>query len=441
MTDSADSPSDTKTEGWSDRLADRFACSLGPVLADWFDRELWTLTGTREFHVAATPKELLESTPESIWPGLMNADLVPIVSNGAGDWLCASMGADNVLSKIVHWYHGGGDWIEWGDDLAQAIVFDAIQSRLPGSRRRHATPAETIHGGTGSGATAGNGDADPMLAWALNHVPPTVGDLFRDNTSTAGQVADVLIDHEVAEVAVRFELVQAALNISGLEEVSIEGLSPGSGAFAKASFDRDTVSFELAKRISLKTGSEDWRAQDWSAAETHAVAVTQRSPESAWAWDVAGYAAMRRGDSLVAMGRWLCGSQCQLFSDQSVRLQTHWAASIAAKFSAAMLAEHFPSAVQDSEYLTLLCEHDAAVRSDRVSRFWMAEGEEALAGDDGQAALDGFVAAGWDIGMRPITAYADLLDRIATTAQKIGQPGRARLAEVHRECLRDRYGA
>lgn len=447
LTDLAASPPVPRSPNWSDQLAQRLDCTLSPVLADWFDREIWARSGRGEFHAGITPTEMLATAPEPIWPGLMNADLVPIVSNQAGDWLCARIGPDNVMATIVHWYHGGGDWIPWGDDLAQAIVFDAIQHRLPGSRRRHAIPAEELSDSdSDSSATSGNTIADPLLAWALEHLPPAIGNLFADHSIAPDTVAATLINHGVAEVAVRCELVQAALNLSALTDLSTEaissaGLRPGSDAFAKASFDRDTIDGDVAAKLDAATGSDAWRHQDWSAAESHAVAVTRRSPELAWGWDVAGYAAARRDDPLVAMARYLNGTRCQVFGDQSIRLQTLWTASRAAKFSAAQLQQQFPDALADCEYLTALCIADSIARSDRVSQHWLAEGDTALASGDENLALECFIAAGWDIGMRPITAYADLLERIASTAQKAGQPGRARLASVHRECLLDRYGA
>lgn len=449
LTDLAATPPAPRSPNWSDQLAQRFDCTLSPILADWFDREIWNQSGHGEFHAGITPTELLAKAPEPIWPGLMNADLVPIVSNQAGDWLCARIGPDNVMATIVHWYHGGGDWIEWGDDLAQAIVFDAIQHRLPGPRRRHAIPAEEFSN-SDSSANIGNADVDPLLAWALEHSPPAIGDLFGSDSIDANAVAATLIDHGVAEVAVRCELVQAALNLSALnlsalpdlasEALSHAGLCPGPDAFAKASFDRSMIDDDVAAKLDAAMGSDAWRHQEWSVAESHAVAVTKRSPEMAWAWDVAGYAAMRRDDDLVAMARYLNGSRCQVFSDQSIRLQTLWTASRAAKFSAAQLQQHFAGAVAESEYLTALCITDSIVRSDRVSQHWLAVGEDAMASGDANLALKCFIAAGWDIGMRPITAYADLLGRIASTAQKAGQTGRARLASVHRACLLDRYG-
>lgn len=458
MTDLAATPPAPRSTHWSDQLAQRFGCALSPILADWFDREIWRHGGLGEFRAGVPPTELLAEAPEPIWPGLMNADLVPIVSNEAGDWLCARIGPDNIMATIVHWYHGGGDWIEWGDDLAQAIVFDAIQHRLPGPRRRHAIPAEEFPNANFSSHSNANSNAnsnpvheptDPLLAWALKHSGPAIGDLFGHRWVDADTVAATLIDHGVAEVAVRCEVIQAALNLSALDVseladgpakiLSSAGLHPGSDAFAEASFDRRTIDDQVAAKLDAATGSDAWRHQDWTVAESHAVAVTRRSPAVAWAWDVAGYAAMRRGDRSVAMTRYLGGSQCQVFSDQSVRLQTQWTASAAAKFSAAQLRLHFADATADSSYLSALCITDSIVRSDRVSQHWLAAGDQAFTRDDAKLALDCYIAAGWDIGMRPITAYADLLDRIALAAQKAGQPGRARLASVHRECLIQRY--
>ncbi len=75
--------------------------------------------------------------------GFMLPDTLPILGNGYGDWLCMRVNADNTAGEVVHWYHGGGDWMPWGRNPAEAIAFDRLRQRLPGRRVAHATrPAE-----------------------------------------------------------------------------------------------------------------------------------------------------------------------------------------------------------------------------------------------------------------------------------------------------------
>jgi hypothetical protein len=50
------------------------------------------------------------------------------------------------------------------------------------------------------------------------------------------------------------------------------------------------------------------------------------------------------------------------------------------------------------------------------------------------------MAAAWDVGAGPISVFAELLERIASSAERSGQSSRAELARTHRRCLQDRYG-
>ena len=190
---------ESNRRSWSSQIADRFRCVLPESLADWWDSEIWRESGCAEYGNALSPEELLDPAPESIWPGLMNCDLVPLVSNNAGDWLCMRMGEEGRFDQIVQWYHGGGDWIPWGVSLPEAILMDAVIDRLPGPSRRHAEPAEDPRP---------NHDLlqqDRLLNWACEHLPEAARDLLAAKLD--GQIlAEELLGLGLAEVAVRCEL-------------------------------------------------------------------------------------------------------------------------------------------------------------------------------------------------------------------------------------------
>ncbi|TWU59871.1 hypothetical protein Poly51_01440 [Rubripirellula tenax] len=412
------------------------------MLADWFDREIWSSRGLREYGEPVSPENLLADVPECIWPGLMGASLLPLMTNTFGDWICGRVSAENRIDTIIQWYHGGGDWIPWGHELSEAIVFDALQSRLPGKRRRHAIPASDFPHSVPPHEQSQQAH-DRLLTWSLEHMPDQITRLLDAVNTPADEVASVLIESGVAEVAVRCELIQASLNLSLLSSLpagSIGVHEDNAQQVSRWSLDHDTIPDNVRDLIESACGSPDCLSQDWQAAETHAVAVTQLAPDVAWGWDIAGYAAQRRADLSTAQSRYLSGAKCSVFSDQSIRLQTHWTSSQAGKFSAAMLAESFPQTVSDSIYLQAVCESDSIRRSDLVSRYWIEHAEAACRENDFSVALDYFHCAGWDLGMRPITAFAGLLDQIIDLAEKSGQRGRAAMATVHRRCLRDRYG-
>lgn len=419
---------------WSKRLSDQYDIELSSDLADWFDRELWLKTGHGEFRDPVSPRQLLDDPAEVIWPGLMPCDLLPVLGNEAGDWLCVRVGADNRASEIVQWYHGGGDWLPWGNSLADALFFDALSERLPSPARRHAVPAEEPRR---SNAV----ESDELLRWASEHVDSEVADLLKPSHS-AEHVAEVMLGHRVAEVAVRCELVQSALKetlSATLDPTTAQQIGVDWNEVVQWMFDMQRMPVETRQRLQRDYGLTISVPQDWQAAERHSRAVIQLSPELAWAWDVIGYAAERNEDSKQAIDAYCRAAECSVFTDQSVRLRTYWTADHAAKFSASRLLAGYSDVVSGSEYLGMLCDEDALSRRQRITKHWQAKAEAAEQREDWSEAHRCRVASGWDLGAEPLAAFADILDHVAVAAERSGQKGRAQVALTHRRCMRERY--
>ena len=144
MSDSDPRPPVSPPTRWSSRIAEKYRLELSECFADWFDSQRFKLEGFSEFSTPIHPADLLIESPEPIWPALMCCDMIPIIGNQAGDYLCARVGPENTITEFVHWYHGGGDWIPWGSRLSEALLFDAVRHKLPGPHHRHAEPAETL---------------------------------------------------------------------------------------------------------------------------------------------------------------------------------------------------------------------------------------------------------------------------------------------------------
>lgn len=429
------------TGGWSSQIADRYACTLSPVLADWFDGELWKLAGIGEYRVPVSPESLLSSTPDVIWPGLMNCELLPLIGNIAGDWLCARVDENNVLSEMVQWYHGGGDWIPWGSDLSQAIFFDSVNERISGGVRRHAVPAEELRP---PADTLPRND-DVWLKWAISHLPSSFKELHKP--SVQGQdIADAMLEAGVAETAVCCELVIKQLTHwprKELEKLFLDDASLDRSRLAPWSFDLDLVPETIQARLRQQTDrtvTQDSVTQDWDAASDHARRVCEIAPEMAWSWEIVGYAAERQNDVPKAMDAYRRAARCSVFTDQSTRLDSHWMETEAAKFSVARIARIRPEEVAQSPYLQILCEADARQRRRRVTEYWMEKAKSLEVDQNHRDAHSCYLAAGWDLGADLISGYAELLDRIADQARITGQLGRAELARTHRQCLRQRYG-
>ncbi|MFK8110692.1 MAG: hypothetical protein AB8B91_00735 [Rubripirellula sp.] len=414
-------------ESWSTRIANRYCCDLSQQLTDWFDSEVWKQIGSSEFREPVDPQTLLERAPEVVWPGLMSCDFLPLIGNMAGDWLCVRMG-QNSASEIVHWYHGGGDWIPWGKDLAEALVFDALIDRLPGPSARHAIPAETPR------PDLPNSD-DPILRWALKQLP-VVEPAF-DTDLKGSQLADLLISHSIAEVAVRCELICSALASAVDLEQTLQDLMLDAAPTAEWVFDHQRIPEDIRDQLrSVQASSLD---QDWQIAEAQAMRITELSSELACGWDIAGYAAMRRGEDVLAQQRFEKGATCSVFTDQSIRLKTHWMSDRSMKFSVACLSLTNPRAVEESAYLQMLMGEDFSKQ--HVTNHWLDLGTEFHEAGEFERAWSCFMNAGWDVGAGPMHVYTDLLERVVDASDRANHGARAELARTHLRCLGERYSS
>lgn len=418
---------------WSDQLADRYALRFSGDLAAWFDEELWRTEGGGEFSTGLDPRALLGPAPDAVWPALMPPDLLPIVGNGAGDWLCLWVGPGGETRRVVFWYHGGGDWIPWGKTLAEAVLFGAVFERLPGPHRRHATPPEPSR-------TSPHPDS-PVVRWAAGHLPAEVAEAWIGGLGD-DELATVMLRHGVAEEAVRCELIQNSLR----EPLSAK-LDPVAGQGIYPEWDR-VVEWMFDLRRMPASIRNDWAdlfeidlddRQDWAAVERHASWVAERTPELAWAWDLLGYCHHRRGCLTDAINAYRQGVRASAFTDQSIRLRTHWIGERCPKFSLAMLRDLDPDGVEQSPYLRSLDIADPARRRTLVTDYWRNQTRECLDRGDGDAAYAAAYAAGWDIGATPLADYAELLDDLRAAAALRGSDALLALAETHRACLRSRY--
>lgn len=435
LSESFQSPQ-TPKRSWSTQIAERYQCGLSQVLADWFDTEIWRRTGTGEYREPVSPEVLLDETPEVIWPGLMSCDLLPLIGNAAGDWLCIRIGEANTMGEVIQWYHGGGDWIPWGNDLAEAIVFDAAVERIPGAARRHATPAENPR----PHASAASRKSDPLLQWALSHVSPLARTLF-DAGFPEGETSELLLRTHIAEVAVRCEKVVSLLTHwprDLLNALFLQDRSLDRAQLARWSFDLDQIPAGIRNRLVEQAGFVP--SQDWEAAAEHALQVSRLAPELAWPWEIAGYAAERKADVGQAVELYRQAARCSVFTDQSIRLDTHWSAPESAKFSVARLKQLAPDQVAESDYYRILCHPDTRQRRRLATEYWDEQAACLLSQQRYREAHGCYVAAAWDLGAEPISRYAGLLESIQESAGLSDQPGRAALAATHRRCLRDRYG-
>jgi len=433
---------------WSSAIADRYGLELSQQWCEWFDDFSSQAVCESEFCEPVHPKILLDETPEVIWPGLMPPDFLPLLGNSMGDWLCGRVGPDNTITEVVHWYHGGGDCLPYGETMAEAIVYDSLAKRFPGRERGLAIPAEppTKNPTHGIGLTT-------AIRWALRHLPAPITDVF-DEDFPIEATGDRLLDHGIAEVAVRCDL-----SLGALDNEIRRRMTPQLAAMLDARWDQDVVQWmfdpshmpesslrTLAKQWNLPL--EKWKNQDWDLATEHCRRIAARRHDLAWVHDVLGWSAQRKGDVHGAIGYYGRGAMASLFTDQSVRFRTHFDNDRVCKFSVARLIDLDAADRLDPDYISRLlvatspADIDMTGWRDRVCQYWVDQADLIAGGTDFDSAARRYeliYRSGWDVGCDSISRYGVLLGELADAAARAGQTARAELAKTHRECLRGRY--
>ncbi|XZE51321.1 hypothetical protein SH139x_002966 [Planctomycetaceae bacterium SH139] len=432
---------------WSERLRKRYALQLDPSLADWFDAGLWQRAGTGEFNQPVSPDMLLAAAPDVIWPGLMLPDTLPLLGNKYGDWLCLRVGADDGATEVVHWYHGGGDWIPWGRTLAEAIYFDAIRQRLPGRRQTHAVAAEPQRIGSSD---------DVFLQWALGWLPPAASEWIAGNDEPIA--VERLLEKDIASIAVHCEAVLAALDSEFRQLMNPElatelGIAWEPDAVSWL-FDHRHVDAGHRQRIEQTLGRTVSFEQDWSTALQHSAAVCRLRDDLSWAWDIAGWAHERAGQLSDAHNYYCQGAFALAFTDQSVRLRSHWYPAATGKFStwrslALSTSSEQPSddrSVQKQEddltrrYFQTIAVANARSLRATATEFWGREGELLLEAGRPDEAYRAFYRSGWDLGIDAMNEFRQQLRLLVSAAEQAGQETRAAVAQTHYDCLLERFG-
>lgn len=410
---------------------------LSDDLTRWFDDELWNSvdsTGAMRYASPVAPQELLSDAPSVIWPALMPCDFLPVVGNQMGDWLCVRIDDDNRAGEMIQWYHGGGDWIPWGDSLPQAILFDSMRGLLPGGDRDHAVAAAS----TDQPRDEFTEDEDAITRWAKTRLPDAEVDSLEG--LRGHDLAERLLALGIASHAVRCQLIIDALSNPLLDSAAVsQWRKQAPDAVQRALFDNRLIPDDRLSHLTPHgaTGEQLLSQQNWLAVETLAQSVSREAPHLAWGWDLLGYALERRGETAGAIEAYRKGLDCSIFTDQTVRVRTHGFSSDGQKFSASRLnrLDFRPTDPVEREYYSLLIESDEDQRRDRVREYFA----ERARRERGAAAHDLWKRAGWDLGAEPMAAFAELLEHVAATAEATGRHAQAALARTHRQCFRDRY--
>lgn len=430
----------------SEQLAQRYSLQLTADWSAWFDD--WAQRGllAGQFHVPIDVAELLEPAPLDLWPGFMLPDMLPIVSNDYGDWWCVRVGRDNEIAEVVQWLHGGGDWLPVGANIAEAALWDYLQrwrgSSIGAQPAAHEYPLRTDPAASSAGA---RGQLENWLAGPLQARVEELQHLL--DTAERGEyrlALEYMLSRNWSASAVACELTEVALqgSLALLADSKLAKLCGINWTPEYTSWLFDTTRIPSdAQSLLCEINPDVQFGQDWRSAAMWAERTRVLRPDLSWAGDIAGWAAERDGDAEAAIERYFANRHASAFTDQSVRLRSHWFPERYGKFSTAQLArlhDQLSPEQRSDAYLQLLWHEPAQRTRAAVRDYWLAEGQQALDRGEHAKAYTFFINAGWDLGAERLSDYIEILERLAGCAEMAGWSARAQVAQTHAECLRRR---
>lgn len=430
----------------SEQLAQRYSLQLTDDWSAWFDdwaqRDL--LAG--QYHSPIDVADLLEPAPLDLWPGFMLPDMLPIVSNDYGDWWCIRVGRDGEITEVVQWLHGGGDWLPVGVTIAQAALWDYLQRwRGPAIGAQPASHEYPLRSQPAPTAVGARCELENWLAGALATDAEDLRRLL--DIAERGEyrpALEYMLSREWSASAVACELTQVALQGS-LAILADNKLAKLCGInwtpeYTSWLFDTSQIPGDAQTLLSELNPAVRFQ-QDWRSAAMWAERTRVQRPDLSWAGDIAGWAAERGGAPEAAVDRYFANRHASAFTDQSVRLRSHWFPERYGKFSVAQLArlqDQLSPEQKSDAYLQLLW-HEPAQRTRAAIRdYWLGEGEQAMHREEYPKAYTFFINAGWDLGAERLSDYVEILERLFACAERAGWTARAQVALTHAECLRRR---
>ncbi len=437
----------------SQHIADRYQIDLSAHWQKWFDSDSFNVPLAGEFRQASQHSDLLDRAPAIVWPGLMLPDTLPILGNEYGDWICVRVDEQNRFGELIHWYHGGGDWIPVGHSIAEAALHDAVDQfrpRVGQVLRGAAESTEPYH----LAEVIQRLQSVPLQSWLTESLGHSTLD---DKSLRAVMAALAQKDYAVAlksleesnwsVEAASCDLIELALQhpIRALSETEIwkrlgMNYEPD---FVRWLFDVEQIPYNALHQIQETLLSLGWppfqpNAQNWRAAERLAQRVLVSRTDLAWAVDIAGWDAQRRGDFATACKIYFKGRFASAFSNQSVRLRSHGFDSNFGKVALAemwKLREHLTTEQRDDSYVQQIWQSPTRVLQRSIQAFWMNAGRQAMHNGHYAAAYDSYYRAGWDLGAQRMTDYIDILSRLVESADAAGWKARAAVAATHLNCL------
>lgn len=439
----------------SRQLTDRYQLRLSRSWIEWFDDQSSVVQAAGLMRCSLPSESICVEAPEQIWPGFMLPDTLPLIGNEYGDWICARILSSGELGELVYWYHGGGDWIPVGHCLGEALLHDAVDQfrdlrtqMIRGAfESREDDNAEVLE-------RLRNPD---FMNWLGSQL---VGD--RHSVSQVKDLLDGIVgflreDRHVDALEVLYrcgwavdatacDLIEHTLQ-APVRSISDKNLAekcaiPWYPDFVNLLFDTGQVS--PATRETIQTvhgGSTEWLSQDWKTASRIAHQVLRHRDDLGWAFTIAGWGLEREGRLDEAMHVYWRGRLASSFADQSVRINSHCLADVTGKFATERLLELQQRLLPEQQaepYLSRYLIPQPRSISAQIHDFWWEQGEQLRSGGDFAGAYSCYYRCGWDLGVSRLTDYIPILDRMVHVAHSVGWVARARVAQTHLACLRNR---
>ncbi len=395
----------------SKALSEHFGLKLTRAWKQWFDDESARLALQGCFRFPVNSAVLCESRPAPIWAGFMQPDTLPLIGNGYGDWICVRVTKDDELGELIHWYHGGGDWVPVGYSIHEAILHDWIDRFRPAQKQMLRGAAESIEVNISTEAADASEEACGLMEWLQ---------------------AGLTKSHRGIEVANLLDLARRGGYAEALEQLVKIGISSSASAC-------DYLELLIRRALPDENQSlDELPADQWKRIEPLCASVIRHRCDLGWAYALAGRAMQVRGKQNLALKTYFRGRLASAFSDQSVRLRIHRFDERFGKYGLAQLAgqrANLTASMLEDEYLQVVISSTRENVQTNVERFWQRQASGAVDKGKFAKAYNFTFRSGWDLGAARLVHFRSLLDMLADSASRAGWAARAQVAQAHLRCL------
>ena len=326
-----------------------FRLQLSPADQMWFEGAWRDFDGGAcTYNESLDPGETLEHA-ERVWGGQMLPDTIPLLTNGAGDYLCARFTHDGTLSEVIEWLHEGARWRHYGRSINEAVAFDQMEYRQSGDVRDS------------------------------------------EKSQLPAGLSPVAVSETACEKALMSQLEDACRHVGGTKLARLVGVSWEE--FRAWLRDPSRIPEPKCEQLATALGinQREMVRQDWDTALLQAQSVLNLRVDLAWPYVVAGQAFERRGCPDDAVAMYKAGAMKLGSSSSFTALWSFVPHSATGKFAVDRLLTLASHNLEAS-----LQKYVNATVERKTRNFWLNHANAATEQGDHRAAYQYLYAAGWD---------------------------------------------